>query len=160
MPGLSMVIVPAASALPLFYDQIIQGVSRNGYSIKALHIPSVGLPTGSRPGTPPNMYDDAAFVSAYVAGLADRGEDVLLITHSYGGTPATESVRGLTKKERKKQGKHGGVVGLAYMNSLVPEVGKPASSSAGSAPPGGQPLMLVDVSCLRLLTPPDDLKPY
>ncbi|KAI0179473.1 alpha/beta-hydrolase [Hypoxylon sp. FL1284] len=143
MPGLSMVIIPAASALPLFYDTVVDGVSRHGYDIQVLHIPSVGLATGARPGPPPNMYDDAAFISAHVTGLADTGNDVLLITHSYGGTPATESVRGLSKDERLKQGKTGGIVGIAYMNSLVPEVGHPASSSAGTAPKGRQPLMAV-----------------
>lgn len=151
MPGLSLVIIPAASALPLFYDTVIDGVSRHGYDIKALHIPSVGLVTGARPGDPPNMYDDAAFISAHVTGLADAGYDVLLITHSYRGTPATESIRGLSKNERLKQGKDGGIVGLAYMSSLVPEVGHPASSSVGTAPKGQQPLMVVGVSFLFYL---------
>ncbi|KAI6088565.1 Alpha/beta hydrolase fold-1 [Hypoxylon rubiginosum] len=144
MAGLSLIIIPAASALPLFYEMVIDGVSRHGYDIEALHIPSVGLATGARPGEPPNMYEDAAFISAHVTGLADAGHDVLLITHSYGGTPATESVQGLSKKERLKQGKNGGIVGIAYMNSLVPEVGHPASSTVGAAAPlAGQPLMVV-----------------
>ncbi|KAI0896795.1 Alpha/beta hydrolase fold-1 [Annulohypoxylon nitens] len=145
MPELSLVIVPAASALPLFYDTVVDGVSQHGYDIKALHIPSVGLVTGARPGEPPNMYDDAAFISAHVTGLADAGHDVLLITHSYGGTAATQSVQGLSKNERLKQGKSGGIVGLAYMTSLVPEVGYPATSSASAAKTtdGQEPLMVV-----------------
>ncbi|KAI0854607.1 alpha/beta-hydrolase [Xylaria cubensis] len=144
MSRLSIVIVPAASALPLFYAKVVAGVSRHGYGIEALHIPSVGLVTGARPGDPPTMYDDAAFISTHVTGLADAGRDVLLVTHSYGGTPATESVRGLTKTQRRLQGKHGGIVGLAYMTSLVPEVGHPASASAAvPPPPGQQALMLV-----------------
>ncbi|KAI1811924.1 Alpha/beta hydrolase fold-1 [Poronia punctata] len=143
MGGLSMVIVPASSALPSFYSKVIEGVSRHGHSIEALHIPSIGLVSGARPGTPPNMYDDAAFLSAHVADLADAGREVLLITHSYGGTPATECVRGLSKSERTKEGKKGGIVGLAYMTSLVPEVGHPATSSAGTAPEDQEPLILV-----------------
>ncbi|RWA11421.1 hypothetical protein EKO27_g3676 [Xylaria grammica] len=139
----SIVIVPAASALPLFYDTIVDRVSQHGYDIKALHIPSVGLVTGARPGEPPTMYDDAAFIAAYVKGLADAGRDVLLVTHSYGGTAATQSVRGLSKSERLKEGKTGGIVGLAYMTSLVPEVGHPASALAGTAPEGQEPLMKV-----------------
>lgn len=145
MPGLSMILIPASSALPCFYDPVVDAVARHGYDIKALHIPSIGLVTGARPGTPPNMYDDAAFIVDHVTPLADTGHDVLLITHSYGGTPATESVRGLSKTERLLQGKEGGIVGLAYMTSLVPEVGHPATTKAGTAPPGQQPLMLVGV---------------
>ncbi|KAI1114234.1 alpha/beta-hydrolase [Nemania sp. NC0429] len=143
MSSLSIVIVPAASALPLFYDTVVEGVSRHGYDIKALHTPSVGLPTGARPGALPTMYDDAAFISHHVADLADAGRDVLLFAHSYGGTPATESVKGLSKAERRAQNKNGGVVGLAYMNALVPEVGNPASRFAGTAPKGPRPFMAV-----------------
>ncbi|KAI0972009.1 Alpha/beta hydrolase fold-1 [Xylaria arbuscula] len=142
MPALSMIIVPASSALPFFYDTVIDGVAQHGHDISVLHLPSIGLATGARPGPPPTMYDDAAFISAHVTGLADAGHDVLLITHSYGGTPATQAVRGLTKTERETHGKKGGIVGLAYMTSLVPEVGQPATTKAGTAPPGQQPLMM------------------
>lgn len=143
MSGFSILIVPASSALPFIYDTVVNGVAQHGHDIKALHIPSVGLATGARPGDPPTMYDDAAFIAAHVTALADAGRDVLLVTHSYGGTPATESVRGLSKRERLAEGKKGGIVGLAYMTSLVPEVGRPATTSAGTAPPGKQPLMMV-----------------
>ncbi|KAI1799352.1 alpha/beta-hydrolase [Daldinia bambusicola] len=142
MAGLTLVIVPAASALPFFYSTVVEGVSQHGYDIQVLHIPSVGLETGARPGKPPNMYDDAAFVAAYVTSFADAGRDILLVAHSYGCTPATESVRGLTKKERLLQGKTGGIVGLAYLTGLVPEVGCPATSSGGTAPPERPPLMV------------------
>jgi len=143
--GLSIVIVPAASARPLTYDKVISGVSAHGYNIEALYLPSIGLESGARPGEPPTMYEDAAFVAAHVTTLADAGNDILLVTHSYGGTPATESVKGLAKSERAKEGKQGGVVALAYMTSLVPEVGSPASTNSFS------PLMEIGVSCLQLL---------
>ncbi|CAI6097546.1 unnamed protein product [Clonostachys chloroleuca] len=129
---LSILIIPAASALPAAYDKVVAGVSGHGYNIQALHTPSIGLATGPRPGKPPNMYDDAAFIARHVTDLAEAGHDVLLVTHSYGGTPATESIKGLSKVERRKVGKPGGVVGLAYMTSLVPEVGKPASTGPWS----------------------------
>ncbi|KAI1169894.1 Alpha/beta hydrolase fold-1 [Nemania sp. FL0916] len=141
--NLSLIIVPAASALPLFYETVVEEVSRHGYSIEVLHIPSVGLADGARPGAPPTMYDDATFISNHVRGLADTGRDIILFTHSYGGTPATQSVQGLSRSERRTQGKHGGVVSLAYMNSLVPEVGEAASPSTGTAPPGEQPWMAI-----------------
>lgn len=127
---LTMRIVPGASALPLMYEKLVEEVSAHGYDIQALHIPSVGLVTGPRPGEPPTMLDDAAFIASHVADLADAGKDVLLITHSYGGTPGTQAVKGLTKTEREKQGKPGGIVGLAYMTSLVPEVGMSAAPQA------------------------------
>jgi hypothetical protein len=38
----------------------------------------------------------------------ERGEDVPISMHSYGGAPATEAVKGLGREEREKVGKNGG----------------------------------------------------
>lgn len=124
----SLLIVPGASGLPEFYDPLVQAVAARGYDIKALHTPSVGLVTGAREGPLPTMYDDAEFIAKHVGEMADRGNDVILVAHSYGGTPATESVRGLTKKERQKNGLQGGIIGIAYMSCLVPNVGESAGA--------------------------------
>ena len=59
--------------------------------------------------------------------LADEGKNVILLAHSYGGVPVTESTKGLRKEERQAQGKKGGVVSLAYMTALVPAVGTSAA---------------------------------
>ncbi|KAI0144822.1 hypothetical protein BJ166DRAFT_565924 [Pestalotiopsis sp. NC0098] len=142
MGALSIVIVPAASAVPLIYEQVIDGVVANRFDIQALYIPSVGLVgNGVREGSPPTMYDDAAFIAGQVNDLADAGRDILLVMHSYGGTAGTQSAQGLSKIERQKQGKTGGIVGLAYMTCLVPELGKPASSRATTPPKDAKPLM-------------------
>lgn len=146
MGALSIVIVPAASAVPLIYERVIDGVVANGYDSQVLHIPSVGLVgNGIREGSPPTMYDDAAFVAACVNDLADAGRDILLVMHSYGGTAGTQSAQRLSKSERQKQGKNGGIVDLAYMTCLVPELGKPASSRATTPPKDAKPLMAMGV---------------
>ncbi len=133
MGQLSILIIPGASALPELYDPVVKAVTAYGLDIKPLHIPSIGIP-GPREGEPPTMYDDAAFIATHVRNLADSGNNVILITHSYGGTPGTESVRGLTKKEREAQGLEGGIVAIAYMTSLVPNVGEPAASVQAPLP--------------------------
>lgn len=74
------------------------------------------------------MYEDAAFIPSQASALADDGREVIIISHSYGGGPATESVRELAKDARQRLSKHGGVVRLAYMTALVPAFG----SSAGN----------------------------
>ncbi|KAI8714875.1 AB hydrolase-1 domain-containing protein [Fusarium sp. LHS14.1] len=140
----SLLIVPGASGLPEFYDPFIEAVTEKGYDIKALHIPSVGLATGAREGPLPTMYDDAEFVAKHVRELADLGHDVILITHSYGGTPATESVKGITKKERQKQGLKGGIIGIAYMTSLVPNIGGSAGGVKAAFPDEEKVPMAID----------------
>lgn len=133
MGQLSVVIIPGAFTVPEAYDLVVQGVTARGLDIKAIHLPSVGTP-GPREGAAPTMYDDAAFIAAHVRSLADAGKDVLLIAHSYGGVPTTESVRGLSKKDRAAQGLKGGIIGIGYMTSLVPNVGGSAGSVLASMP--------------------------
>jgi hypothetical protein len=140
-----LLIVPGASGLPEFYDPFVEAVAARGYDIKALHIPSVGLVTGAREGPLPTMYDDAEFIAKHVRELADLGNDVILITHSYGGTPATESVKGLSKKERQRQGLQGGIIGIAYMTSLVPNVGGSAGTVKAAFPSEEKVPMAIDV---------------
>ena len=128
----SIILVPGSFGGPEFYEPVVNAVAAKGYSIRALQMPSVGLKSDTTGRAPPSMYDDAAFIAAETRKLADEGKDVLLIAHSYGGTPATESTKGLGKEERETQGKKGGLVRLAYMTALVPAVGTAAGGvSAG-----------------------------
>lgn len=84
MGQLSILIVPGASALPEFCIPVVNAVTARGLDIRPLHPPSIGIP-GPREGKPPNMYDDAAFIATHVRSLADSGNNIILITHSYGG---------------------------------------------------------------------------
>lgn len=120
----SILIVPGSFAPAEIYDPVVEAVTARGHETQAVQLPSVGLkpePTPTR--EPPTMYEDAAHIAALAAALADEGKDVVIIGHSYGGVPATESVRGLAKVDRRREGKEGGLVRLAYFTALVPEVG-------------------------------------
>ncbi|KAH8898721.1 alpha/beta-hydrolase [Thozetella sp. PMI_491] len=143
MSRLSFLVIPGSFSVPSFYDQLVEAVASKGYNIRALHLPSVGLETGPREGPPGTMYDDAAFIAKEVEKLADEGKDVVLLAHSYGGTPSTESTKGLTKKERSQQGKQGGIVRMAYMTALVPEIGKPATAVQQEVEPDNNRMELV-----------------
>ncbi|KAI1808583.1 alpha/beta-hydrolase [Daldinia bambusicola] len=130
----TVLIVGGSFAPAEVYDDIVDAVKAKGYDIKALPYPSVRLRGEPKPEKLPTMYDDAAFVANEISKLADEGKEVVLIAHSYGGVPATESTKGLTKKERQSQGKPGGVVRLAYMTALVAPVGRSAQSLLGEIP--------------------------
>jgi hypothetical protein len=80
------------------------------------------------------MYADATFIASEIQKLADEGKYVVLIGHSYGGVPLSESTKGLGKEEREKKGKKGGVVKLGYMTALVPEVGVSAAGVLTEVP--------------------------
>jgi pimeloyl-ACP methyl ester carboxylesterase len=150
MGRLSILIAPGASVLPEGYQLVTDALKARGYDGEALPIPSVGVP-GNLPKTPPTMYDDAAFIASRVTELADNGKDVILIGHSYGGTPITECVKGLAKTDRERQGLKGGIIGLAYMAALIPEMGHPAGSVQAHLPAENK----VPVECdVRFLSNP------
>ena len=141
---------PGAFALPQCYDPLVEKLAVKGLNIRAVHWPSVGLgPQQSRPGKGPNMYDDAAFIAKEAEKEADLGRNVVLVAHSYGGVPVCQSVQGLTTRERQSQGKRGGIVGLAFMTSLVPALGESAGEVYGRSPAQGEGIpMEVTVSAL------------
>ncbi|PWY73811.1 alpha/beta-hydrolase [Aspergillus sclerotioniger CBS 115572] len=138
----TILVIPGAFAPPEQYDAVVNAVAAQGYSIRALHLPSVGYKSGVT--VPPCMEDDAAFIASEVTNLADQGRDVVLIAHSYGGIPATQSTKGLGKAKRQEQGMKGGIVQLAYMNCLVLPLGASDASVLldSDAPPKGQMVVL------------------
>ncbi|KAG6358488.1 hypothetical protein INS49_014372 [Diaporthe citri] len=128
-------IVPGGMTPAAVYDPVVAEVTRRGHDIRAVQLPSVRLRSETGPvREPPTMYEDAALIAREAEVLADDGRDVIIISHSYGGVPATESVRGLSKAARAKEGKPGGVVRLAYMTSLVPELGAAANEVLTNRP--------------------------
>lgn len=142
----AILLVTGSFALPELYDGLANAVEAKGIEISIPHLPSVGLKTGPREGTLPSMSDDAALISREIERLADEGKDVIVLCHSYGGVPATESVKGLTKEERSMQGKKGGVVRLAYMTAMAPAVGVSATGVMPPVPEERKQAMKVDVS--------------
>jgi hypothetical protein len=141
----SILFIPGSFSVPDFYDSVLSAVRSKGYEIKGLHAPSAGLKSGPREGAPPTMYDDAVYIASETEKLVDEGKDVILVAHSYGGTPTTESTKGLSKKEREAQGKKGGIVRLAYLTALVPELGTSAAGMLGALPANNQLEMKIDV---------------
>lgn len=141
-----LVIVPGSFSSSKLYDVMVDPLRAKGYTVHVLDPPC--YPESYKKGTPsPSMYDDAAFVNAFVTKLADQGKDIVLMAHSYGGVPTSQSLKGVTKKERAEQGKKGGVVRAAYITSIVPKIGENLAtviSAAGDQ--GGAPPIDVDVS--------------
>ncbi|KAI1110096.1 Alpha/beta hydrolase fold-1 [Nemania sp. NC0429] len=133
------IIVPGSFAPASLYDEFVELARANGIDIKAMNLKTVRV--GKASDAPaPSMYDDAAAIAREVEALADEGREVILIPHSYGGVPATESAKGLSIQERQKQGKKGGLKRIAYKTVVLPSPGQSAqdvleSSSSRTAPP-------------------------
>ena len=84
----------------------------------------VDLPSaGAHPGHVDNSQDVGA-IRTIITNLANDGKEVLLVMHSGGGIPGSLAVEGLGIKDRKAEGKKGGVVRVFYIGLLLPELGK------------------------------------
>jgi alpha-beta hydrolase superfamily lysophospholipase len=143
----TILLIPGSFALPEFYDPVFEAVRAQGYDIKGLHKPSVGLSSRqNRPGPPPTMYDDAAYIAGEAEKLIDEGKDVILVPHSYGGVPTSQCTKGLTKAERQAAGKSGGIVNIAYLTCLVPALGQTAKDVLATVDPEKQINLTVKVT--------------
>ncbi|EUC48646.1 hypothetical protein COCMIDRAFT_33925 [Bipolaris oryzae ATCC 44560] len=121
----TVVLVPGSFCSANAYDVIVTPLRSKGYDIQVIEPPCYPAGYGRKSdGPPPNMYADAQYINKHVEKLADEGKEVVLVAHSYGGVPATQSLKGVTKKEREQQGKPGGVVRIAYLTALVPRLGE------------------------------------
>jgi alpha-beta hydrolase superfamily lysophospholipase len=128
----TILIVPGSFVEPELYSDVMSTYRARGYPIEAIALETAG----KKPGPLPTMYDDANSINSAVSKLADEGKEVILVAHSYGGAPATQSLKGISKADRKRAGKAGGVIRIAYLTALVPKLGDTAALAIAGAPSG------------------------
>lgn len=115
-----VVIVPGSFAPVKHYDILTQSLAQNGVESVVIDTPSVGRREGLPPQT---MSDDVNEIVMVASKLLDEGKDVVLMTHSYGGIPGTQSLEKLSRKTRRAAGKPGGVDRIIYMCSMILQPG-------------------------------------
>jgi hypothetical protein len=131
-PKPAIVIVPGSFSPAPFYAITVDKLKAAGYTIvEVAQVPSIGR---RDPEPPATMYDDATFVSGIVEKIADAGNDVVIVAHSYSGVPVSESLKGLAKVQRQAEGKKGGVVRALYVAALIPRLGESLGSLMGNEP--------------------------
>lgn len=113
----TVVIVPGSFSGPGLYDSFVQDLEKNGVRAVVVKLASVG-----RKETPGTLSDDVDAISEVVTGLLDAGQEVILLTHSYGGVPGTQSLEKLSDKARRANGGRG-VKKIIYMASVILPVG-------------------------------------
>jgi hypothetical protein len=137
----TIVFVPASFSPPAMYNMIVEKLQSQGYEVHVVTTPSVG----KKEGPAPTMLDDSAAIQKVLSEVADQGKDILLVAHSYGGIPLSESIKGYSKDVRAKEGRKGGVVKILYVTCLVTRVGESAQDTLVDAPPLG--FISVEVGC-------------
>lgn len=115
----TFILVPGAWHPAASFNPIIGPLKDAGYDVRAIELPSFA--------TEPPLDDfrpDVDLISREIEDAADKGQDVVVFMHSYGGIVGAESCRGLGRQERKASGKTGGVVRLVYCCAFMVEEGR------------------------------------
>lgn len=114
----TFVFVPGAFHGPECFDLTREYLSQQGFS-------SIGVKTPSPNSHPPvdSMKPDVDAVLAAVTPILDRGEDVVLAMHSYGGMIGTQA-SGLIFEDSKGKSGRGKLRRLVYISAWVPQEGE------------------------------------
>ncbi len=127
-PKLAIVLVPGAWHSPSHYTTLLTHLEAAGYATTSSRLPSVG-PTDPLTAT---ATQDASFIhDEMLLPLLDSGTDILLVLHSYGGLPGCAAAKGLSKSQRAKEGKKGGIIGLVLIAALVAREGDSLQKMVG-----------------------------
>ncbi|KUI74576.1 hypothetical protein VM1G_10068 [Cytospora mali] len=127
--GTTFVLVPGAWHSTSAFKPMAELLKAAGYNVQTIDLASCG-------SEPPveDLQPDVHLISSAVEEAADKGQNVVVFMHSYGGIVGTESCRGLGKKEREASGKKGGVVELIYCCAFMVEEGVSIMDMLGNQP--------------------------
>ncbi|KAJ5998890.1 hypothetical protein N7451_006700 [Penicillium sp. IBT 35674x] len=94
--------------------------------LDALGFPSVCPAHPSIGAEPPTktLSDDVASLRDVLAKLADEGQELVVVGHSYGGVVTSCAVEGLSREARAKEGKTGGVIKVVYLAAFAIDKGQ------------------------------------
>jgi len=122
-------LIPGAWHSGDAYDTLLPFLHSQGYETTALTLPSVGA-------EPPltSLYPEIEYIRGKIVPLLEKGQDVVVVMHSYGGFAGSAALHGLSKAEREKEGQTGGVVSLVYLAAWLLDEGKAMLGSGGGSP--------------------------
>ena len=118
-PKPTVVWVPGLLHTPEHFKLIISALAKVSIPSLAISLPNIGA--GAATAAP---YDDLKTIRTKLEELVDEGKEVLLISHSYGGMPACQAVRGIEKSQRVKCGQPGGVIRVVFMAAFIIQEGQ------------------------------------
>ena len=109
------VIAPGAAQTPSHYSYLEHLLLRQGYGVLSALLPTVGTTALV------TTEDDTEYIrSRMLLPVLDiEKHDVIIISHSYSGMPASAAARGLGKIDRAAEGKSTFVLGQIFIASIL-----------------------------------------
>lgn len=131
VPKPTIVFVPGVFHTPIHFQTIITLLGHASFPTLAIALPTVGEQAATA-----NYRDDVHIIRGTLKKLVeDENKDVVLAVHSLGGISGCQTVNGLEKSKRLKEGKQGGVVQVLFIAALVVK----QNQELGDALEGGLP---------------------
>ncbi|KAL2857182.1 alpha/beta-hydrolase [Aspergillus pseudoustus] len=129
----TIVLVPGAWLTPAFYEPFLSAVREAGHPVHCAEYPSLDP---ADPTTADCTADTKVLTQTLRTLVEDEGRDLLLVLHSYAGMPGAAAATGLSKSERVRQDKRGGVVGMVFIAAFIVSEGISCSGLQGGDLPG------------------------
>ena len=132
-PKPTILMIPGAWLPSSTYQPLLDVLEKAGFPTVYSRLTSLNPPDPSAT----SIAADAAAIreKALLPLIEDEGKEVVLVMHSYGSLPGGAAAIGLGVKERRRQGKKGGVLGLIPIAAFViPENTSMADGLGGQFP--------------------------
>lgn len=144
MPQPALIFVPGAWHSPDAFDEVIALLAAKGFTSHKIYTPSVG-------NSPPvsSIQPDVEAIRAVALAEMQKGQNVTVVCHSYGGVPTSAALKGLDKPQSTGGGRVSAIIYIAAM--LIPEgvtVSAAFANHVGSPPKA--PFNLLDDGNLQL----------
>lgn len=129
----TILLIPGAWLQPSTYDSFIAHLQHLSFPTACASYPSLDP---SHPATADAATDSETVLQQSLLPLIENeGKDVVIVMHSYGGVPGSSAARGLSKVQRSRKGKQGGVVGLVFISGFVLPGGASVADGQGGQLP-------------------------
>ena len=123
-----ILLIPGSFSPADLYTTLVDTIKSAGYEVHAYDLPSAAR---KPPQKSADVFEDAAFFREKAREILDAGKNVVLLSHSYGGVVAFETIKDLPTTEPKNDP---AVVGLVALTSLLVPVGVSLKAGMGQLP--------------------------
>lgn len=126
----TLILVHGSWHRPEHFGPLTKALEGHGYKC----VP-VTLPSTQSPDMPPaKMSDDTEAIRNTVIQELDQGNNVVVVAHSYGGTPTNNSLKGLDKESRTAAGASTAVIAIAFIAAICLPAGITFLTGIGGKP--------------------------
>lgn len=123
-----VLLIPGSFTPSNQYTTTVDTIRSAGYEVHTYDLPSSAR---KPPQKSADMYEDAAFFREKARDILNSGRNVALLSHSYGGVVASETLKDLPTNPKDGPA----VVGLVALTSLLVPVGVSLKAGMGGELP-------------------------